>query len=148
MLVSTHIDGIAYKSALVGKLYFGVGNGWFGCSYLCIVIAEHLLLIVSIRTSIKQEERRTQRIVLCCGIGEVWSIHGIGISRTVDNSTRHLAVVVMIGKRLVVTCSCNIFFGSNVRCEHSTCGVYTARLYLGSSIGKLRQVGLVVLVLP
>ena len=30
VLVSTHINGIAYKSALVGKLHFGVGNGWIG----------------------------------------------------------------------------------------------------------------------
>ena len=119
VLVGTHIDGIAYKSALVGKLYFGVGNGWIGCRYLCIVIAEHLLLIVSIRTSIEQEERRAQRIVLCCGIGEVWSVHSIGISRTVNDSIWHLAISIMIGKRLVIVCKISAFYANNVRCEHS-----------------------------
>ena len=148
MLVSTHINGIAYKSALVGKFHFGVGDGWIGCRYLCIVIAEHLLLIVSIRTSVEQEERRTQRIVLCCGIGEVRSVHGIGISRTVNYSFGHLAVSIMIGKRLVVACQCSAFYASNVRFEHSAFVINAAFLYLGSSVGKLRQVFHVVLVLP
>ena len=148
MLVSTHIDGIAYKSALVGKLHFGVRDGWIGCLYSLIVIAKHLLLIVGIRTSIEQEERRTQRIVIGCGIGEVRSVHGIGISRTVNYSTRHLAVSIMIGKRLVVACQCSAFYASNVRFEHSAFGINAAFLYLGSSVVKLRQVALVVLVLP
>ena len=148
VLVSTHIDGFAYKSALVSKLHFDDGDCRVSILYSLIVIAKHLLLIVGIRTSIEQEERRTQRIVLGCGVGEVRSVHGIGISRTVDNSTRHLAIIVMIGKRLVVACQCSAFYASNVRFEHSAWGINAASLYLGSSVGKLRQVGLVVLVLP